>query len=92
MPHIVSMDHIGLSSIRSKMELLNPRKEKEKTVERAKQIKKGVQSQITMSNSKSGSGCSNHMTDGKEWLADFDKSKKSKLASIPKLRLGNGFL
>ena len=50
MPHIVSMDHIGLSSIMLKMELLNPQKEEEETVERAKQIKKGVQLQITMSN------------------------------------------
>ena len=26
-----------------------------------------------------GSGCSNHMTGRKEWLADFDESKKSKV-------------
>ena len=25
------------------------------------------------------SGCSNHMTGRKEWLADFDESKKSKI-------------
>ena len=63
MPHIVSMDHIGLSSIRLKIELLNPRKDEEETVKREKQIKNGVELHITMSNLKSGSGCSNHMTD-----------------------------
>ena len=41
MPHIVSMDHIGLSNIMLKMELLNLRKEGEETAKRGKADKKG---------------------------------------------------
>ena len=51
--------------------------------------KKGVQMHVTVLNSKSDS---RYMIDQKDWWADFDKLKKSKLASIYKLQLGNVFL